>query len=325
MERPQRRSITWKALLRRYSRRRVTSQEEQGISTWYDSLEDEQYTVFASAADKERIRTAIIDEVQRRTYPVERPLRWVAAAAVALLMVFSGLYYYYQLSPTGRDAYTIIRAENGVHKRVRLVDGSTVILNAATTLLIPADYNQGERQLVLRGEASFAVKTDADRPFKVQSGALQTTVLGTTFNIKAYPGQEMHYVSVSGGSVRVRTGEEEASAYVLRAHEGLRYQAAQGKVQLEVISGDAAADWQSGVLNFSQYTIADMVHELQRQFDIPMQLKSTPADTGHYMIRFQRQSLEEILTVLSGLTGINYYKEGGTIIIHTKSYTVPTK
>ncbi|ASZ11849.1 FecR family protein [Chitinophaga sp. MD30] len=252
MERPQRRSITLKALLRRYLGRRVSPQDEQGISTWYDSLEDRDYAVFASAADQERIRTAIIDEVHRRTYPVRRPLRWVAAAAVAALVVCSGLYYYYQVLSDGRNTYTIVRAENGVHKRVQLADGSTAILNAATTLLIPSDYNQRERQLVLRGEASFNVKTDASRPFKVQSGALQTTVLGTTFNVKAYPGQEMQYITVNSGAVQVRRGDggTALSSYVLHAHEGLRYLAAQQQVQLEAIAGDAAADWQSGVLNF---------------------------------------------------------------------------
>ncbi|MEM9928853.1 MAG: FecR domain-containing protein, partial [Bacteroidota bacterium] len=91
-------------------------------------------------------------------------------------------------------------------EEVKLPDGSIITLNKDTELTYVADKNT--RQLELTGEAFFDVARDEARPFTIITGDLTTTVLGTSFNIRAYPDEELE-VSVKSGKVAVAAAEEE--------------------------------------------------------------------------------------------------------------------
>lgn len=120
--------------------------------------------------------------------------RWLPAAAVMILLI-AGWWLWHKR--TGADA-VVAKVENkplpgaGVinkSKFIHLPDGSTVLLNEGSKLDFGNDFNTGSRQVVLTGEAYFDIKHDERRPFVVHTGKVYTTVLGTAFNIRAWPGQ----------------------------------------------------------------------------------------------------------------------------------------
>jgi transmembrane sensor len=83
-----------------------------------------------------------------------------------------------------------------------LPDGSTVLLNEGSELSYAASFGDKSREVTLTGEAYFDVQHDDSRPFKVHTGKVTTTVLGTAFNVKAYPKQEIQ-ITVTRGKVKV--------------------------------------------------------------------------------------------------------------------------
>jgi ferric-dicitrate binding protein FerR (iron transport regulator) len=107
----------------------------------------------------------------------------------------------------------------GERKSFQLPDGSKVMLNAGSTLGIPADFNHSRRDIYLEGEAYFDVTKDAQKPFTIHTSRMDIKVLGTAFNIKAYPGDALAEASLLTGSVEVLVKDPQHTKFILRPRE----------------------------------------------------------------------------------------------------------
>jgi transmembrane sensor len=86
---------------------------------------------------------------------------------------------------------------------IRLPDGSTVLLNAGSELSYGQNFGTGTREVSLKGEGFFDIAHDASKPFLVKANGITTTVLGTAFNIRAYPTDKQVKITVKRGKVKV--------------------------------------------------------------------------------------------------------------------------
>jgi transmembrane sensor len=107
----------------------------------------------------------------------------------------------------------------GERKSFQLPDGSKVMLNAGSTLGIPTDFNHSRRDIYLEGEAYFDVTKDAQKPFIIHTSRMDIKVLGTAFNIKAYPGDALAEASLLTGSVEVLVKDPQHTKFILRPRE----------------------------------------------------------------------------------------------------------
>jgi transmembrane sensor len=107
----------------------------------------------------------------------------------------------------------------GERKSFQLPDGSKVMLNAGSTLGIPTDFNHSGRDIYLEGEAYFDVTKDAQKPFTIHTSRMDIKVLGTAFNIKAYPGDALAEASLLTGSVEVLVKDRQHTKFILRPRE----------------------------------------------------------------------------------------------------------
>ena len=98
--------------------------------------------------------------------------------------------------------------ERAEYKYILLPDSTQVWLNAGSTLDYPEHFDEATREVTLVGEAYFDVKHAAEHPFIIHTGQIQTTVLGTAFNINAYTDRSNIQVSVSRGKVKVSRGDQ---------------------------------------------------------------------------------------------------------------------
>ena len=98
--------------------------------------------------------------------------------------------------------------ERAEYKYILLPDSTQVWLNAGSTLDYPEHFDETTREVTLTGEAYFDVKHAAEHPFIIHTGQIQTTVLGTAFNINAYTDRSNIQVSVSRGKVKVSRGDQ---------------------------------------------------------------------------------------------------------------------
>jgi ferric-dicitrate binding protein FerR (iron transport regulator) len=104
--------------------------------------------------------------------------------------------------PANKD--TVVVNQGSSLRKLELVDGSTVVLSPASQLRLHWDLEQNKRTVWLSGEALFQIATDEHRPFTVFTSKFSTTVLGTSFRIKAYPGTKTSSVQLLNGKVMVR-------------------------------------------------------------------------------------------------------------------------
>lgn len=105
----------------------------------------------------------------------------------------------------------LVVTPNGTRSEITLADGTRVWLNAGSSLSYTENYNIKKRQVQLSGEAYFTVAKDKTRPFVVRSGGMEIQALGTAFNVKAYPSDNLLTATLVEGSIRVdgrsRTGK----------------------------------------------------------------------------------------------------------------------
>lgn len=126
--------------------------------------------------------------------------KWMAAASVILLVSIGG-YHLLKWNSNDTDIVITQTYPNDI-RLIRLPDGSRVWVNQNTTIEYDKYFNGTTRNVVLTGEAFFEVVKDSTRPFIITSGSIKTTVLGTSFNIRAYKGISPA-VEVKTGTVRV--------------------------------------------------------------------------------------------------------------------------
>ncbi|WP_211999879.1 FecR family protein [Chitinophaga sp. HK235] len=308
-----------KALLKRYLQGTATPEEAEKIAYWYSTLQNPEQSAL-SPEEKAILKQSILHNIIRQTAPAKQGVsrKWFRYAAAVLLTACVGGWLYSRYSPAA--APTVVYSGIGITRRVVLPDSSIVIMNAGSTLRIAASFGKRERNIELEGEAFFDIKPNPTCPFRVRHGQLTTTVLGTSFNIRTYPGEENAKVAVASGKVQVDIHGKEGQHFLLESHEMLQYSSLQGNVRKGREDTSSIGQWQRKILDFNGYTLTAMVAELQRQYPVGIQLHTTPADTAHYNISFQQENIQDILAVLTGLTGITYKNENGQIIIYSKTY-----
>jgi transmembrane sensor len=136
---------------------------------------------------------------------------WAIAASVAGL-IFLTTWWHFQAEPVGlpvtqrlkASAEGVVQVLTGEEKRlITLPDGSSVLLKKNSEIVYPVIFEKTNREVQLIGEAFFEVAKDSLRPFLVKTEGYTTTVLGTSFNVEAYPNATQLSVSVKTGKVSV--------------------------------------------------------------------------------------------------------------------------
>ncbi|HXC26062.1 MAG TPA: FecR domain-containing protein, partial [Gemmatimonadaceae bacterium] len=110
-----------------------------------------------------------------------------------------------QLTRREAAAASIYTTGNAQRANITLPDGSTVALNVASRLEVPADYMTGDHTVHLVGEGLFTVVRHESTPFAVEAGTTTTRVLGTRFVVRHYPSDSATMVAVQDGKVAVRS------------------------------------------------------------------------------------------------------------------------
>jgi transmembrane sensor len=146
------------------------------------------------------VGSATTSPVRRRTN--ERHMMWMVAASLTVIIA-AGIFLYpdyikIQDATIPADKTVILYGKD----YIRLPDGSVVTLKEGSTLTYTKRYGMDTREVTLTGEAFFDVAHNPLTPFKVRTGKLVTTVLGTAFNIKVTVGEKVT-VAVSHGEVAV--------------------------------------------------------------------------------------------------------------------------
>ena len=175
-----------------------------------------------------------------------------------------------------------------------LEDGTYVTMNSESEISFKSTYaTDSVRHVTLKGEAYFEVAKDVSRPFVVTHGALNTTALGTAFNVRAYSDEAYQKVSLIEGKVKVSKGNSDQEIHLipgeqLLAKEGLDWQKKEfGK--RETIS------WRNGTIYLDQTDFEESIKKLERWYGVNIRVSNRPKGKLTCSGIFKNDNLENVL------------------------------
>ena len=215
-----------------------------------------------------------------------------------------------QVEQTLSDGYCVVSTPAATTTLVTLSDGTRVMLNANSTLEYPASFDDAEvREVRLKGEAHFEVTKNPHRPFVVKAGEMQTQVLGTIFDVKAYR-KDASKVTLMQGKVKVSNADTEVE---MRPGQTATLQS--DKIVVSKAS-PSASDWLEGDFDMDQVTLAEAMSDIGAWYNKTVVFQSQ-ANMGKLIhFRFSRRaSLQEIITALNEMGVAKVRIEKGKIMV----------
>lgn len=321
-----------------------TTEEEVELASWINSSEenrriyDQAELAWAekqrdSASERlargkamvfDRIRQ---DQIQTNTSHVSPHTWWkrmsvVSRVAAALLLVTLSWYGYTRIQP--QDQVVPLRrvVNNGEPKKLLLPDSSTVWLNTGTEVRYANTFSGKTREIFLNGEAFFEVKRDESKPFIVHAGSLTTQVLGTSFNIRAYPKRSDIEVTVSSGKVSVSDSTGVIGKLV--RDQQISYQKSTGRFTSQLVNSHNRSLWKEAELIFETKNFGEVAEILERRYHVQIQFDDNKIKNCPISARFSKEeSLQQILYMLGLVTNTEcVFNNKTNIRIHSKNNNV---
>jgi len=181
--------------------------------------------------------------------------------------------------------------------QITLPDGTKVWLNAGSSLKYPMSFAKNERRVRLEGEAFFEVTRDSARPFKVLSKGQEIEVLGTAFNVNAYPDNTAIKTTLVNGKVKLSNDKRYSEAiYLLPGQQSTNTN--NGKIQLANVDTAPFTAWKEGLFYFDETPLADALQQIGRWYNVEVKYKGEVPQT-HFYGRIKRSKpLRDVLDVL---------------------------
>ena len=225
------------------------------------------------------------------------------AAAAALVLAVAFRFATVDRAPAGGTmamSATEMRTGVGEQRTINLVDGSEVMLGAASTLRLADGFGASTREVFLEGQAFLRVKHDSVRPFVVNAHGTRTTDLGTAFEVRAYPEEGVRVV-VTEGVVEVRRSSASQDSAVLQSGDVAEVPDSGATVIHRQQDVDRLLGWTRGELVFDNAPLSEVARELERWYNVEVRIDDASLRDLHLTANPRiGESLDEILNLVQG-------------------------
>lgn len=251
-------------------------------------------------------------------------LSWLAAAAVLGILCWV-------LWPRSSPPTPVIAHQNQVSTRpgsktkIELPDGTKVSLNAGSKLTYADGFINGKREVNLVGEAFFEVSGAAEHPLIVNTRNMKITVLGTSFNVKAYTEDLLAEATLVSGKISVSVPGKEA--VILHPMEKFAVQQIKGEIQSEQKNTPATdirkvaeietaeTAWVYNRLCFKKEPFEDVIRKMERWYNVRIVLKNEGLKDQLMSGEFSNETIEQALTALQFTTPFRFHINKDSVMI----------
>jgi len=243
----------------------------------------------------------------------QQPGKVAQEAGVTITKTSSGeLIYEIKDKKNKASGFNTLATKNGETYRVRLPDGSTVWLNAASSMKYPASFqNRAERIVQLSGEAYFEIYKDRKHPFIVKSRGQQVEVLGTHFNVNAYNNEPAVITTLLEGSVRLKS--DRGTVKVLKP--GQQAELTNAGISIQQADMRLVTAWKDGYFRFSDESLQSVMRKISRWYNVEVAFqKGLPEDTYSGAVT-RHSDIRQVLEIMEGANNIHFTIKGRRIII----------
>ena len=227
------------------------------------------------------------------------------------------LVYNDNVKHSGTIKYNTLHIPYGKRFSVQLSDGSSVTLNAGSSLRYPVNFSGvNQREVFLTGEAFFKVAKDSKRPFFVKVEGLEVGVLGTEFNVSAYREDTTSKVVLVEGSVKLSADEKST---IMEPGELANLKRDNNSLEIHKVDTNLYTAWMQGGLVFRNMSFEDILKKMERHYDVKIINNNKELATERFNASFDEAPLIKILEYFKQTYGLSYtQKDDNTIIINSK-------
>ena len=219
------------------------------------------------------------------------------AAAIMFIPLLSAYLLQIKNSDVAEARMMEIRTNPGMTTAFVLPDGTNVSLNSGSVLRYPEFFSEDKREVELIGEAFFDVTKDPNKRFVVKTtGDERVEVLGTSFNMEAFPGDSILSTTLLEGKVRFVS---DAGSVQMNPGEKLVYNNKTSKAKLTKTNGEAETAWKYGKIIFDNTPFNEVLRMLSKRFNVDFVVKNEKYRKDSFTGTFSTQRLEQVLDVFS--------------------------
>ncbi len=308
-------------ILDAYISGRATPEEIALLNTFFREHKDAVDQEILRKEEYALLQERIYSGISRRIQPA-RPKRsyratWVAAASVTLILAISIVYF---LTPgnvphtASREIPIITRTTSkGQKLMLGLPDGTTVKLNANSSLSFPGDFSGSVREVVLSGEAFFEVTHDPSMPFVVKTPLGSTKVLGTSFNVKS--NSYKTEVTLVTGKVDVSNDEQHV---LLMPDQHASIKQDEAVITVATVDVSKYTEWKDNIISFDDEPLSDVVRELEDWYGVEIKVSNPDLGSCRITGRYDNESLENVLESFRFMLKGSYTMNGTNITLSGK-------
>ena len=226
-------------------------------------------------------------------------------------------------APEIAGQFTMIEVAHGSKSKIELPDGTRVTLNSGSFIRYPNNFGGDKREVYFEGEAYFDVKKNKSKPFIVSTGEIEIKVLGTQFNVSAYPDEKNIETTLVKGEVEVfykKRGSVEKRHVLLKPNQKLIFQktlpvadkkqdqttgnekplSLQKPVSVEFIPDtEILTSWKDNKLEFSNVRFEDLITRLERWYNVSIVILSPEIKNARLSGEFEKETIEQALKALN--------------------------
>ncbi|HCE58372.1 MAG TPA: hypothetical protein DER09_11210 [Prolixibacteraceae bacterium] len=313
-------------LLAKYLNNEVNPVEKSEVEAWIDLSEENREELeqsrkmldsvdafykaddFNSVAAWQKVQSKMHEPqlrvVQKNNVRKEVISHFYKVAAIVVFAVLLGSAgYYFGFRNKVTEVYSeIISAEKQVISEYTLPDGSVVALNSNSKLVFPRNFKGNTREVTIYGEAFFDVKPDASKPFIINAGNAQVKVLGTSFNVKAYPENETVEVVVATGKVQVsgKTGSavnNNTPILLVPGEKGIVANNGSLPAKMENTNPNYLA-WKTHDFVFNEIPLRDVIDCLEKTYHVDIEVTQPELNDLKLTAHFENKPIDFVLNVV---------------------------
>ena len=249
-----------------------------------------------------------------RQMPV-RGIGWYAMRVAAVLIIGLAISQFF-FNRSNEKTFT---SGTTTSAPLSLSDGSTIFLNSASTIKFPEKFGGNNREVYFWGEAFFEIAHDPSRPFIIESGDARIKVLGTSFNVKAYPESNRIEVVVNSGKVlfyHVDKSDNILGQVTLTKGEKGIFDRITGQIARLVNDEPNYLSWKTGVLVFSETSLDKVLGAIGQKYGVTFSLADKDLCQLKLTATFDNESLDSVLEVLKLVHNLQFVNNGKDYLVN---------
>ncbi|MBS5906649.1 MAG: FecR family protein [Dysgonomonas mossii] len=291
-----------------------SEEKQKAMHRLWDSLDNQED--LSSKQEYEKITKKLGFNKKKRMS--QRPYYWLRVAVVFLpLVLLIGIYNLTKDVQKDKQA-VVVDVPYGKHEEVRLACGSQIWIKPGSKIKYNENLNDSARIINLEGQAYLSVTRQKDIPFIVRTKYLDVKVLGTQFNVSAYPDDQSTVVTLNKGSIAIRTIDNREFKLKPNQQFVLNNTTKEGIIRdLDINVVKDIADWTNGKIVFNNETLKAIALTLKREFDIDVEIdKDVDLNRSYTLMIEQSDNITEIIEIFRCLdNSLSYKIEKNTVYI----------